>query len=101
MDQFNRASLLRAVKIMPNIREARAQLGNFIVAMSANRPNCDDAGMAREILADLELHGEPTRRHRVRLTKWCHTNGNPYQRGVPIARATCVALYDRVLPRED
>jgi len=30
-----------------------------------------------------------------------YTDGTLYQRGVPIARAICLALYGRVLPRED
>lgn len=86
---------------MSNIAEARRHLVDFIATMSGNRPNCDDAGIARAILADIELYGAPTPKHRARLTRWCHTNGSLYQRGVPIARAICTALYDRVLPRED
>jgi hypothetical protein len=58
-----------------DIPEAAEQ---FNAKMKDNRPNCDDAGMARGILAD------PL-----------------YQRGVPIAKAICVAIYGRVLPRED
>ena len=69
--------------------------------MSGNRPNCDDAGIAKRILSDLERRGEPSARNRAILTHWCHTNGSLYQKGVSIARAICLALYGRVLPRED
>lgn len=60
----------------------------FISTMSANRSNCNDAGVAQA-------------RTRRRLTHWCHTDGSFYQAGVPLARAICEALYGRVLPCED
>ena len=86
---------------MVDIAEARRQCELFIAEMSANRPNCDDAGVARKILREIDGNGQPTPRTRARLTHWCHTNGSLYQRGVPIAQAICLAIYGRILPRED
>jgi hypothetical protein len=65
-----------------NIAEARRQCELFIAEMADNRPNCDDAGVARKILSEVERYGQPTARTRARLTHWCHTNGTLYQRGV-------------------
>lgn len=86
---------------MCDIEEAKRRCHLFISEMKDNRPNCDDAGMARRILEDLARWGEPTGRHRARLTWWCHTNGSLYKRGVPIAKEICLALYGSILPRED
>jgi hypothetical protein len=86
---------------MVDIAQARRQCELFIAEMSANRPNCDDAGVARKILSELDRYGQPSSRTRARLTRWCHTNGRLYQRGVPIAKAICIAVYGRILPRED
>ena len=85
---------------MHDIEEAKRQCHLFVSEMKDNRPNCDDAGMARRILEDLARRGEPTGRHRARLTWWCHTDGSLYKRGTPIAEAICLALYSRILPRE-
>ena len=84
-----------------NIREAEKHCHRFIAEMKDNHPNCDDAGMARGVLADLLSRGLPTAKYRRRLTHWCHTEGSLYQRGVLIAREICVAIYGKVLPRED
>ncbi|MCL5743128.1 MAG: hypothetical protein M1541_04240 [Acidobacteria bacterium] len=73
----------------------------FISTMSANRSNCNDAGVAQDVLRDLDERGQLKARTRRRLTHWCHTDGSLYQAGVPLARAICEALYGRVLPRED
>ena len=89
------------IPAMVDIAEARRQCELFIAEMSANRPNCDDAGVARKILSDLDRYGQPSPRTRARLTHWCHTNGSLYQRGVPTAKAICFAIYGRILPRED
>ena len=86
---------------MRDLAEAKRQCHRFITQMKDNRPNCDVAGMARRILEDLAERGEPAAKHRAKLTHWCNTDGTLYQRGVPIARAICLALYGRVLPRED
>jgi hypothetical protein len=42
--------------------------------MAHNRPDGDDAGVARQILEELD-----------RLFRWFDTKGTLYQRGVPIA----------------
>jgi hypothetical protein len=86
---------------MRDIVEAKKKCRSFIAEMTDNRPNCDDGGMARRILDDLETRGEPSAEHRRRLTHWCHTTGTLYQRGVGIAQGICIAIYGRVLPRED
>jgi hypothetical protein len=86
---------------MVNIAEARRQCELFIAEMSANRPHYDDAGVAREILSEIDRYGQLTAQTRSRLTHWCHTNGSLYQRGVPIAKAICVAIHGRILPREE
>jgi len=87
--------------VMIDIAEARRQCQLFIAEMSGNRPNCDDAGVARKILIGLDRHGQVDPRTRARLTRWCHTNGSLYRRGVPIAQAISMALYGRILPREE
>lgn len=86
---------------MRDINEAKKQCLAFIAAMKDNRPNCDDAGVARRILEDLANRSEPQARHRRRLTHWCHTDGTLYQRGVRTAQLICIAIYGRVLPREN
>jgi hypothetical protein len=86
---------------MVNVAEARRQCEVFIAEMSANRPNCDDAGVALKILSEIDRYGQPTAKARERLTHWCHTNGSLYQRGVPIAKAICGAIYGRILPCEE
>jgi hypothetical protein len=45
----------------------------FITLMADNRPNCDDARVARNILADLGRSGNISWKTRARLTHWCHT----------------------------
>lgn len=84
-----------------DIPEAKKQCQRFIAEMADNRaPKYDDAGVARGILADLS-RGMPRAKYRRRLTHWCHTHGSLYQRGVPIAKEICIAVYGRILPRED
>lgn len=85
---------------MRDVGEAKRQCRLFIKIMKDNRSGLNDAGMAEDILDDLENDVEPTRAHRKRLLKWCHTDGNPYQKGVSMARALCCALYGEILPRE-
>ena len=68
--------------------------------MDDSRPNCDDAGVARLILRELDAHGDITTKTKARLLRWCHTNGTLYQRGVPIAQAICLGLYGRI-PQKD
>ncbi|HPV09020.1 MAG TPA: hypothetical protein PLD57_18285 [Aggregatilineales bacterium] len=81
--------------------DVRRLCRDFIAKMSANRPNCNDAGVAEDILRELDNRGQLTARTRHRLTHWCHTDGSVYQAGVPLARVICEAIYGCVLPRED
>jgi hypothetical protein len=84
-----------------DFEQVRRLCGEFISTMSANRSNCNDAGVALDVLRDLDQRGLLTGRTRRRLTHWCHTDGSFYQSGVRLARAICEALYGKVLPRED
>jgi hypothetical protein len=85
---------------MRNLAEARKQCRIFIDTMADNRPNCDDAGVARLILAELDQYGNVKPETRYRLLTWCDTKGTLYQRGVPIAQEICRALYGKVLGRD-
>lgn len=84
----------------PDIAEARRLCRSFISELSENRKGHDDAGMAKCILHDLDRHGDLTRTTRRRLSRWCTTDGNVFQRGAPIACEISLALYGRVLTRE-
>ena len=72
----------------------------FYSDMNANRPNCDDGGLALEIKKDLQSRGEITNRTKKRLLAWCHTDGNLYERGVEIARRICLTIYGCIPPRD-
>ena len=86
---------------MPNIHQARQLCAQFITEMEDNRKGYDDAGIARQILSDLASFGDVTPAHNARLSRWCHTNGSVFKRGMPLAQQISMALYDRVIPRED
>ena len=86
---------------MPNLPLAKQLCRRFIHEMDANRKGFDDAGIAREILEDIAQHGQPTPTHKRRLSHWCHTNGNVFKRGMPLAQQISLALYGRIIPRED
>jgi hypothetical protein len=85
---------------MKDLAEARRQCSIFIETMRDNRPNCDDAGVARRILEELDRYGNITPTPRNRLFRWCDTDGTLYRRGVPIAQEICRALYGKVLGRD-
>jgi hypothetical protein len=85
---------------MPDIRHARELCHQFIAEMADNRRGYDDAGVARQILSDLGTVGHVTRAHERKLSHWCHTNGNPFKRGMPLAQEISMALYDRIIPRQ-
>jgi hypothetical protein len=85
---------------MRDLRKVRRECERFIEEMRNNRPNCDDAGVARRILEELNQYGEIKPATRYRLLTWCDTTGHLYQRGVPIAREICRALYGKVLGRD-
>jgi hypothetical protein len=82
-----------------DLSEVKRQCAIFIATMADNRPNCDDAGVARLILEELDRYGNIRPTTRYRLFTWCDTTGSPYQRGVPIAQEICRGLYGRVLGR--
>ena len=42
---------------MRDLTEVRRRCAEFINTMADNRPNCDDAGVARLILEELDTHG--------------------------------------------
>jgi hypothetical protein len=86
---------------MPNIPLAKELCKRFIKELAGNRKGFDDAGIARLILTDLATYGRPTASHERRLSFWCHTNGNPFKRGMPLAQQISVAIYDRVITRQD
>jgi hypothetical protein len=85
---------------MPNIAQAKESCHEFIREMADNRSGHDDAGVARQILRDLGNYGQLTPAVRRRLSHWCHTD-YVFKRGMPIARRISIALYDKVIPRED
>jgi hypothetical protein len=85
---------------MKDLAEARRQCSIFIDTMAENRPNCDDAGVARRILEELERYGKIKPTTRDRLLRWCDTKGSLYQRGVPIAQKICRGLYGEVFGRD-
>jgi len=85
---------------MPSIPNARQLCDRFIEEMANNRKGHDDAGVARNILKDLVRLGRVTSENERRLSRWCHTDGNLYKRGMPIAQKISIALYDRVIPRQ-
>jgi hypothetical protein len=86
---------------VPDIPKARQSCQRFIAEMSSNRKGYDDAGVARRILEDLASFGDATPKNRRRLSFWCHTNGTIFKRGIPLAREISIALYGRIIPRED
>jgi hypothetical protein len=86
---------------MSNIPLAKKMCRRFIDEMALNRKGFDDAGIARRILEDLAQHGQPTDVHKRRLSHWCHTDGNPFKRGMPLAQQISLALYGRIIPREE
>jgi hypothetical protein len=86
---------------MPNPSEARELCSLFIKEMADNRKGYDDAGIARQILSDLDTIGHMRSATKRRLSHWCHTEGNPFKRGMPLAQRISMALEDRVIPRED
>jgi hypothetical protein len=43
---------------MKDLSKARQECKKFIALMENNRPNCDDAGVARRILEELDQYGD-------------------------------------------
>jgi hypothetical protein len=88
-------------KVSINLGELESLCSSFYNEMKDNRPNTDDGKMAQNVLRDMQARGNLTRASTRQLFAWCHTTGNPYQRGVDAARQICRAIYGRVpTPKE-
>jgi len=83
---------------MSNVRSA-CEL--FISVMADNRPNSDDAGVARRVIQEMEKRGQLTTTTFRRLAHWCHTDGSVYQRGVDLAHDISRAIYGRVISKDE
>ena len=61
-----------------------------------------DTVLADEIDEQLLQEHRPSLRKSTaeRLSRWCKTNGSPYQAGMPIAREISVLLFGIVLDRD-
>lgn len=88
---------------LPNVdmTKLRSACELFISLMEDNRPNSDDAGIARLILHEMETRGRLTLTTCRRLVQWCHTEGSVYQRGVDIAQEISRIIFGRVISKED
>jgi hypothetical protein len=62
--------------------------------------NCNDGRVALKVLKDLDRYGALTAGTRKQLLAWCYTEETVYQRGVPLAREICLAVYERIPPKE-
>lgn len=92
-----------AAQLLPSIdlTSLRKLCADFIRDMKNNRANCNDAGVAEDILREMEKTGTLNRATIRRLAAWCSTDGSPYQRGVPTAQAISQVLFGRILGRRD
>jgi hypothetical protein len=72
----------------------------FISRMENRRSNCDDAGVAKSILKELETNSRLTRATYKKLASWCHT-GASFQEGVDLAQDISLAIYGRVIFASD
>lgn len=79
----------------------RSPCDRFYAHLEHNRKGYNDGNMARLIWDDVQLRGEPSAKNKRRLLNWCYTNGNVFQKGVPLAREICIAIYGRLLPDPD
>jgi hypothetical protein len=86
---------------MANITRAIEQCERFIREMAENHNGYDDSGIARLIVQDLKERGAVMPARKRILSHWCHADGNPFKRGMPIAQEISMALYDRIILRED
>jgi hypothetical protein len=87
---------------LPNVDmdKVRSACELFISVMEDNRPNSDDAGVARRVLDEMETRGRLTLVTYRRLAHWCHTDGSAYQRGVDIAQDISRFIFGRVISKE-
>ncbi|MEW5979983.1 MAG: DUF3553 domain-containing protein [Acidobacteriota bacterium] len=88
---------------LPNLDlvRVRSACELFIAVMADNRPNSDDAGMARRVLEEMETRGRLTSTTLRRLVQWCHTDGSVYRRGVDIAHEICRSIFGRVITKDE
>lgn len=84
-----------------DISKLRAACDLFISVMEDNRPNSDDAGVARRVINEIETGGRLTLTTFRRLAHWCHTDGSVYQRGVDLAHDISRAIYGRVISKDE
>jgi hypothetical protein len=68
--------------------------------MKDNRRHYNDAGVAENILDEIERRGSLTVTTAKRLAAWCNTDGSVFQAGVGLAQDISVAICGRIL-RED
>lgn len=86
---------------MANITRAIEQCERLIKEIGENHNGYDDVGVARLIVQDLKEHGAVMPARKRILSHWCHAGGNPFKHGMPIAQEISMALYDRIIPREE
>lgn len=63
----------------------------------------EDRGLADEIehqIIELD-YDDLSLATQKKLARWCKTNGNLYQGGMPIAQQISILLYGRILDRND
>ena len=84
-----------------DMAKVRSSCERFISAMGNRRRGSDDAGVARLVLKEMETRGRLTLTTHKRLSKWCHTQGSVFQEGTDIAQDISIAIYGRVIPRDD
>jgi Protein of unknown function (DUF3553) len=70
----------------------------FIFEMKDNRTGYNDAGMAEDILHDIES-GRFRRSTIKRLGQWCTTEGTAFQRGISIAQDISMAIFGQIIRR--
>lgn len=83
-----------------DIERIRELCHRFIREMKDNRRHYNDAGVAENILDEIERRGSLTVTTAKRLAAWCNTDGSVFQAGVGLAQDISVAICGRIL-RED
>lgn len=93
----------RTVAALPTIDLERVKrlCELFIQDLKDNRSHYNDSSLAENIAKDLQRFGRPSRSTARQLAAWCTTNGSVFQKGVPIAQDLSMAIYGRVLRRQD
>jgi len=83
-----------------NMDKVKSLCERFITEWQGSRKGYDDAGVAKEILADLSQFGRLKLATYKTLAKWCHTGGY-FSGGIPIAQEISLAIFGRVIEREE